>query len=80
MTLRLIGVDPNSPNNGSPAVWVDAAAAEIVIRGWKIVDEATMADIRATGPIPDHETALRFPMRLAQLLTEAIGGRGTDLV
>ena len=60
-------------------MWVDDDAGEIVIQGWKIVDEATMADIRATGLVPDHETNLRFPMRLAQLLTEAIGGRGTDV-
>ncbi len=76
--LRLIGVDPNSPNNGSPTVWVDDAAGELVIQGWKIVDDRTMADIEANGPVPDHETVLRFPVRLEQLLAEAVGGRRTD--
>jgi hypothetical protein len=23
MTLRFIGVDPNTPNDGSPTVWLD---------------------------------------------------------
>ena len=80
MALRLVGVDPNSPNNGSPTVWADDAAGELVIQGWKIVDEAVMADVEATGPVPDHETVLRFPMRLAQLLAEAAGGRRTDVL
>ena len=80
MALRLVGVDPNTPNTGSPTVWVDDIDGDIVIQGWKIADEQTMADIRATGPIPDHETVLRLPARMASLLREAIGDGGTDLV
>ena len=33
MALRLIGVDPDSPNNGSPTVWLDEADQSIVIQG-----------------------------------------------
>ena len=80
MTLRLIGVDPNTPNTGSPTVWVDDADGDIVIQGWKIADESTMSAIRATGPIPEHETVLRLPARMAPLLKEAIDGGGTDIV
>ena len=79
MTLRLIGVDPNTPNTGSPTVWVDDTAGDIVVQGWKIADEATMAAIRATGPVPEHETVLRLPARMAPLLRKAIVG-GTDVV
>ena len=31
MTLRFIGKDPDSPNNGSPTVWLDEADGSIVI-------------------------------------------------
>ena len=79
MTLRLIGVDPNTPNTGSPTIWVDDAAGEIVVQGWKIADEATMTAIRATDPISEHETVLRLPARMAPLLRKAIDG-GTDVV
>jgi hypothetical protein len=80
MTLRFIGVDPNTPNTGSPTVWVDDDDGSIVIQGWKITDEATMNGIRATGPIPDHETVLRIPARMSPILKEAIGGSGTSIV
>ena len=36
MALRFIGVDPDSPNNGSPTVWLDEDDGSIVIQGWKI--------------------------------------------
>jgi hypothetical protein len=78
MALRFIGVDPNTPNTGSPTVWVDDADGSIVVQGWKITDEATMADVRATGPVPDHETVLRLPARMAPFLKEASGGSGTS--
>lgn len=77
MALRFVGVDPNTPNTGSPTVWVDEADGSIVIQGWKI-DEAGMADIAATGPkwetIPDHETVLRLPARMTPILKDALGG------
>lgn len=70
MALRFIGVDPDTPNTGSPTVWVDEDDGSVVLQGWKITDEATMAQIRATGPIPDHETVLRIPGRMASFLLE----------
>jgi hypothetical protein len=75
MALRFIGVDPNTPNTGSPTVWVDEEDGSIVIQGWKITDDSTLEGIRATGPIPDHETVLRLPARMAPFLKEAIGDK-----
>jgi len=71
MALRFIGVDPATPNTGSPTVWVDEDDGSVVLQGWKITDEETMAQIRARGPIPDHETVLRLPGRMASFLREA---------
>ena len=76
MALRFVGVDPNTPNTGSPTVWVDEDDDSIVIQGWKITDEATLSEIRVTGPIPDHETVLRLPRRMAPFLLEVCGGDG----
>jgi hypothetical protein len=36
--------------------------------------------IQATGPIPDHETVLRLPARMAPFLKEAISDSGTGVV
>lgn len=79
MALRFIGVDPDSPNNGSPTVWVDDEDGSIVIQGWRITDAATMAQIEATSPIPRHETLLRLPARMAPFLLEACGDRTTGV-
>lgn len=79
MSLRLIGVDPDSPENGSPTVWVDDADDSIVIQGWKISDAATLAEIKATGPIPDHETVVRLPRRMVPFLLEVCDGDRQDL-
>jgi hypothetical protein len=72
MTLRFIGKDPDSPVDDSPAVWVDEDDGSLVLQGWKITDEATLAQITTKGPIPGHETVLRLPARMAPFLREAI--------
>ena len=79
MSLRFIGVDPDSPNNGSPTVWLDDADGSIVIQGWKITDERTMSEITAAKPVPDHETLVRVPARMASFLMEACGGGTTGV-
>jgi hypothetical protein len=73
MALRFIGVDPDSPNNGSPTVWLDEDDGSIVIQGWK-PGERTMSEITAVKPVPDHEAVIRVPARMAQFLMEACGG------
>lgn len=79
MSLRFIGVDPDSPNNGSPTVWLDEDDGSIVIQGWKIADEVTMSKITAVKPVPDHETVIRVPARMAAFLMEACGGGTTGI-
>ena len=76
MALRLIGVDPDSPNNGSPTIWVDEEDQSIVIQGWK-PNDATISEITVTKPIPGHETVVRLPARMAPLLLEACGDSRT---
>ena len=77
MALRFIGKDPESPNNGSPTVWVDEDDGSIVIQGWKITDDSTISEITETGPIPDYETVVRLPARMAPFLLEVCGDDGT---
>lgn len=78
--LRFIGVDPDTPNTGSPTVWVDEQDDSIVIQGWRILDDETLNRIRATGPIPDHETVVRIPRRMAPFLLEVCrDGRTEDV-
>jgi hypothetical protein len=60
MALRFIGVDPDTPNTGSPTVWVDEEDDSIVIQGWRIQDDKTLTGILETGPIPDHRQSYGF--------------------
>jgi hypothetical protein len=75
--LRFIGVDPDSPNNGSPTIWLDEEDDSIVIQGCKVTDDSTISEITATGPIPDHETVVRLPARTPPFLLEVCGDDGT---
>jgi hypothetical protein len=80
MPLHFIGKDPDSPNNGSPTVWRDDKDGSIVVQGWRIGDEETLATITATGPIPSHETVVRVPRRMAPYLREACDDERTGNV
>ncbi|MFF7216577.1 hypothetical protein ACFZAU_39615 [Streptomyces sp. NPDC008238] len=71
MALRFIGIDPDTGQGNCPTVWVDEERGEVVIRGWKVVDEATHAQVLETGPLPGHETVVRIPARMAAILKEA---------
>ncbi|WP_327169066.1 hypothetical protein [Streptomyces subrutilus] len=68
--MRFIAKDPSSNLDNCPTVWVDDEKQEFVIQGWKI-DDATEAECLTVGSIPDTETVVRIPVRMAQILREA---------
>lgn len=77
MTLRLVGIDPDSEQGESPTVWVDPEQQEFYVQGWRTsaADEArcyAAGDVpgHATG-VPAHEAIVRVPARMAQILREA---------
>ena len=76
MTLRFIGIDPNTGTGESPTVWVDENKSELVIQGWKPAPqtEAECAAFEVPGHavgIPDHEAVVRIPARMVPILREA---------
>lgn len=70
MALRFIGIDPNTDTGNCPTVWFDPESNEFVLQGWN-ADAATQAECLSTGPIPDTESVIRMPARMAQALREA---------
>jgi hypothetical protein len=70
MALRFIGIDPNTDEKNCPRVWVDDETHEFVFQGWK-ADQTLNEQVRATGPLPDHEAVVRIPARMAHILREA---------
>jgi hypothetical protein len=72
MALHLLGKDPNSPNNGSPTVYLDDETGNYLLQGWKVTDAARLAHLN----LPDHETVIEFPRRMMQFFREVNGGGG----
>ncbi|MEV5486055.1 MULTISPECIES: hypothetical protein [Streptomyces] len=76
MTLRFIGIDPNTGDDESPTVWVDQEMKELVLQGWKpsaeLEAECAASEIpgHAKG-IPDHEAVIRIPARMVHMIREA---------
>lgn len=76
MTLRFIGIDPNTGGNGSPTIWVDPDTDDLVIQGWRagVQTEKECAGFEIQGHttgIPAHEAVVRIPARMVSILREA---------
>ncbi|WP_432043471.1 hypothetical protein [Streptomyces cadmiisoli] len=73
MTLRFVGIDPNTGGGGSPTVWVEEESADLVLQGAEA--EAVVGGTEwvpgHTAGIPPHETVIRIPVRMASILREA---------
>ncbi len=70
VSLKFFGKDPESDTDGSPTIFVDEATSDLVIQGWK-ADEDTLSSCRAVGRLPEHETVVRVPARMVEMLREA---------
>lgn len=77
MTLRFVGIDPNTGGGGSPTVWVEEESADLVIQGEE-AEELLKALVGGTvwvpghaAGIPAHERVIRIPARMVPLLREA---------
>lgn len=76
MSLRFIGIDPNTGDHESPTVWVDESEQEIVIQGWKpgpgLAAQCAAFEVpgHAAG-IPESEAIVRVPARMAPMIREA---------
>ncbi|MEV8063865.1 hypothetical protein AB0P37_47620 [Streptomyces antimycoticus] len=78
MTLRFIGIDPNTGGeNGSPTVWVEEESADLILQGeeaeamlQQVISGTEWVPGHAAG-IPDHERAIRIPARMVPILRKA---------
>jgi len=77
MTLRFVGMDPNTGGGGSPTVWVEEESADLVLQGEE-ADELLQALVGETqwvpghtAGIPAHERVIRIPARMVPALREA---------
>lgn len=76
MTLRFIGIDPDTGQQGSPTVWVDEGRREFVFQGLKpdaeLEAECAAFEVPGHAPgVPPHEAVVRIPFRMMPMLREA---------
>lgn len=84
MSLRFIGIDPNTGDRESPTVWVDEEKRELVFQGWKPGPDlqAECAAFEAPGHavgIPDNEAVIRVPARMIDVIREACDALAPDV-
>ena len=60
MSVRLLGKDPDSQVENSPALFATDRTDRVtyIAQGWKVTDPEVLADV---GPVPDHETLIEIP-------------------
>lgn len=75
MALRQLGKDPESPNNGSPTVYLDDETGNYILQGWRVTDAERLAQMN----IPDHETVIEFPRRMMRFFPEVSSGDGVGV-
>ncbi|MDH6130833.1 hypothetical protein P3T37_000200 [Kitasatospora sp. MAA4] len=78
MALGFVGIDPSTGGGGSPTVWVDDEAEEIIVQSWT-ADDALCEKIAGTEWVPghalgisSHESVIRIPARMVPILKEAV--------
>lgn len=78
MAFKFLAIDPDTPSNGSPTLWLDEENGDLIIQSYR-ADAASYAECARVGSVPghttdvpDHETIVRLPARLVPLLKAAL--------
>ncbi|OIV37460.1 hypothetical protein BIV57_10855 [Mangrovactinospora gilvigrisea] len=74
MSLKFLGIDPESPVDESPTIWLEEETGDLIIQSWK-ADDPTLTRCKEVGSIPGHstdvppgETVIRLPAVMRQFL------------
>lgn len=79
MDLEFFGKDPNSEHGECPSVWVDKDTGDLVFQGWD-APEDMLAACRLDGAVPEGESVVRLPARMAAVIREAIDAAERSVV
>ena len=73
MSLKFVGIDPETPSGSCPSVWVDEATGDLIFQGGEELDEANRTLINERSPILPHERIIRIPNRMRHIVAAALG-------
>ncbi|WP_433516859.1 DUF6879 family protein [Nonomuraea sp. CA-143628] len=74
MALDFVGMDPDSPKNECPAVFVDPETGDMYFQGRTVTDPAVLERIARDSPIAADESVVWHPQRMAPIVMEAVSG------
>ncbi|WP_030335921.1 hypothetical protein [Streptomyces sp. NRRL B-1381] len=74
MALRFLGIDPDSPTDESPTIWLHEETGDLLIQSYRATD-AEVGSCKEVGSIPGHstdvpdnETIVRLPAAMLAFL------------
>ena len=79
MTLRFIGIDPETNGGNCPSVWVDDETGDLLFQGWEVTEEVTLSEVSSRSPIAGHERVVRLPARMREIIQKACDDGGPGL-
>ncbi|MEV6669195.1 hypothetical protein [Streptomyces sp. NPDC051162] len=74
MTLKFLGIIPNTPDTDSPTIWLDQETGDLLIQSYRATEEEVKAcqEIGSipghSTDVPDHETIIRLPKVMLQYI------------
>lgn len=74
MRLSFVGITPDTPDNGCPAVYVNEDSGEFWFQGEKVTDPNALAEVEQHSPIGVNESIVRLPREMAAIVMEAVSG------
>lgn len=74
MALTFLGIWPNTPDDGSPTIWLDDTTGDLIIQSWK-AEADTIREAQEVGSVPGHSTdvpaheaVIRLPANMLQFI------------
>jgi hypothetical protein len=71
MTIQFVGIDPENPGGNCPAVFVDDETGDLLFEGTTVTDPTVLERINKDSPLQPHESVVRLPARMRQIILEA---------
>ncbi len=74
MRLSFVGITPDTPDNGCPAVFVDEDTGDLWIQGEAVTDPESLAEVARHSPIGPAEAVVKLPPVMKTFVMEAASG------
>jgi hypothetical protein len=74
MRLSFVGITPDTPDNGCPAVYVDEDSGDFWFQGEAITDPGALAEVASHSPLGPGEAVVKLPPVMKPFVMEAVDG------